>query len=84
MTISASEIEEKLRQYWSEEQRTVIEDNELHEIIAYNLKHNAEVEACDLLVEMDKLPLILEYVDEPNHSRVCLYLLRFIFLFFFR
>lgn len=82
MTIAAAEIEEKLRQYWSEEQRIPIEDAELREIVAYNLKHNAEVEACDLLIEMDKLPLVLEYVDEPDHSRVCLYLLRYSFIFF--
>ena len=47
----------------------------VREIIIHNMKHNAEVEACDLLIEIEQLPLLLEYVEEDSHSRVCIYLL---------
>ncbi|KAK0398473.1 hypothetical protein QR680_002605 [Steinernema hermaphroditum] len=44
-------------------------------IVGYNMKHNGEVEACDLLTEIDRLDLLLEYVEEVDHGRVCMYLL---------
>ncbi|VDM95777.1 unnamed protein product [Thelazia callipaeda] len=45
------------------------------EIVVHNMKHNAEVEACDLLIEIEGLHLLPEYVEEVDHGRVCLYLL---------
>lgn len=48
----------------------------VHDIVSHNMKHNAEVEACDLLIEIERLDLLLEYVHEDEHARVCLYLLR--------
>lgn len=47
-------------------------------VVRYNLKHNAEVEAVDLLLETEQLDLLLvpNAVDESSHGRVCLYLLR--------
>ncbi|KAK6111696.1 Proteasome/cyclosome repeat family protein [Brugia pahangi] len=45
------------------------------EIVLHNMKHNAEVEACDLLIEIERLDLLSEYVEEVDHGRVCLYLL---------
>eukprot|EP00118_Oscarella_pearsei_P002780 m.11543 g.11543 ORF g.11543 m.11543 type:complete len:911 (+) comp23495_c0_seq1:476-3208(+) len=44
------------------------------EIIPYNMAHNAEAEACDLLMEIDHLDLLEEHVDETSYPRVCLYL----------
>ncbi|XP_077986315.1 26S proteasome non-ATPase regulatory subunit 2-like [Glandiceps talaboti] len=44
------------------------------EIVPYNMKHNAEAEACDLLMEIERLDLLDEYVDESAYPRVCLYL----------
>lgn len=44
------------------------------EIVPYNMKHNAEAEACDLLMEIEKLDLLEKYVDESVFARVCLYL----------
>ena len=41
-----------------------------------DMTHNAEPEACDLLLEVDQLGDIVKYVDENNYSRVCLYLVR--------
>lgn len=34
-----------------------------------------KVEACDLLIEIERLDLLLDYVHEADHQRVCLYLL---------
>lgn len=44
------------------------------EIVPYNMKHNAEAEACDLLMEIERLDLLEEYIDESVYPRVCLYL----------
>lgn len=53
----------------------------VREILVYNLKHNAEVEACDLLIEIEQLSLLLEepFSTDLDYTRICLYLLRFKF-----
>lgn len=48
----------------------------VNNIIQYCLDHNAEAEACDLLMEMDSIGQIIEYVTESIHERACLYLTR--------
>lgn len=49
----------------------------VEQILPYDMTHNAESEACDLLLEVDRLDWITRYVTQDNHSRVCLYLLGF-------
>ncbi|KAJ9574000.1 hypothetical protein L9F63_008597, partial [Diploptera punctata] len=44
------------------------------QIVPYNMAHNAEAEACDLLMEIERLDLLEQYVDESAFPRVCLYL----------
>ncbi|KAI1301580.1 26S proteasome non-ATPase regulatory subunit 2 [Halotydeus destructor] len=45
------------------------------EIVPYHMKHNAEAEATDLLMEIDGLDLLGDYVDNDDTcQRVCLYL----------
>ncbi|KAK7098872.1 26S proteasome non-ATPase regulatory subunit 2-like [Littorina saxatilis] len=44
------------------------------EIIPYHMNHNAEAEACDLMMEVERLDFAKEYVDEQAYPRVCLYL----------
>lgn len=44
------------------------------QIVPYNMAHNAEAEACDLLMEIERLDLLDQYVDENIYNRVCLYL----------
>lgn len=44
-------------------------------IIPFNISHNSEPEACDLLLEVERLQDILQYIDETNYDRICLYLL---------
>ena len=53
------------------------------EIIPYNMQHNAETEACDLLMEIEQLELLEQYVDQNSFQRVCLYLTRFVALHLF-
>jgi len=48
----------------------------VRQIIPYNMAHNAEAEACDLLMEIEQLGLLEQFVDEGAYSRVCLYLTR--------
>ncbi|KAL1138199.1 hypothetical protein AAG570_009891 [Ranatra chinensis] len=43
-------------------------------IIKFDMKHNAEIQACDLLMEIDKLELLDDHMDSTNYPRVCLYL----------
>lgn len=47
------------------------------QIVPYNMAHNAEAEACDLLMEIERLDLLDEFVDENAYPRVCLYLTRY-------
>jgi 26S proteasome regulatory subunit N1 len=48
------------------------------DILPFQMKHNAEAEAVDLLMEVRQLPKLLEpdIVDDRNFERVCLYLVR--------
>jgi 26S proteasome regulatory subunit N1 len=68
-------------QEWQETEETNKEMRErllkmTKEIVPYHMDHNAEAEACDLLMEIEKLDLVQNYVDENAYSRVCLYLTR--------
>lgn len=44
------------------------------QIVPFNMKHNAEVDAIDLLCEVDRAQVIEEITEEPSFQRVCLYL----------
>ena len=48
------------------------------DILPFQMKHNAEAEAVDLLMEVNGLKKLIEMpvVDERNYERVCLYLIR--------
>lgn len=46
----------------------------VHQIVPFHMAHNAEPEAVDLLLEVEQLPSLLQYVDEANYGRSCLYL----------
>lgn len=51
------------------------------DIIHYCLEHNAESEACDLLMEVDEIEKIEQFVTEEAHERVCLYLIRYFLVY---
>lgn len=46
----------------------------VQQIVAFHMKHNAEPEAVDLLMEVEDLDLLVEHVDKANYKRTCLYL----------
>ncbi|CAG0919368.1 unnamed protein product [Notodromas monacha] len=45
-----------------------------NEVVPYHLQHNAEAEACDLAMEIERLDVIEKYIDNATYPRVCLYL----------
>jgi 26S proteasome regulatory subunit N1 len=47
-------------------------------IVPFHLTHNAEAEAIDLLIEVQRLKHLLELdtIDENNYQRICLYLMK--------
>ncbi len=44
------------------------------EIVPFYMKHNAEAEACDLLMEIERIDILLKFVEKETYQRVCLYL----------
>ncbi|KAI9297710.1 26S proteasome regulatory complex, non-ATPase subcomplex, Rpn1 subunit [Neoconidiobolus thromboides FSU 785] len=44
------------------------------QIVPFFLKHNAEADAVDLLIESEYIRDIIDLVDEENFKRVCLYM----------
>lgn len=44
------------------------------DIVPYHMTHNAEAEACDLVMEIERLDMLHQYVDEDAFPRVTLYL----------
>nr|XP_012234426.1 PREDICTED: 26S proteasome non-ATPase regulatory subunit 2-like [Linepithema humile] len=44
-------------------------------IISFDMKHNAEIQACDLCLEIDELNFLAEHLDSTNFTRVCHYLI---------
>jgi 26S proteasome regulatory subunit N1 len=46
----------------------------VQQIVSFHMKHNAEPEAVDLLMEVEDLDLLVEHVDSTNYKRACLYL----------
>ena len=44
------------------------------QIIPFFMKHNAEAEAIDLLMEVGRLEEIVQHVDKTNCDRICMYL----------
>eukprot|EP01084_Bolivina_argentea_P066927 122007_1 len=46
----------------------------VHEIVSYYMDNNAEADAIDLLLEIERKELIINYCKFHNHSRVCEYL----------
>ncbi|OUM63796.1 hypothetical protein PIROE2DRAFT_68186 [Piromyces sp. E2] len=44
------------------------------EIVPFFMSHNAEADACDLLLEIESLDDLVQYVDKNTYERVCLYI----------
>ena len=50
----------------------------VHVIVPFHLTHNAEAEAVDLLIEVQRLKFLLQLdsINEHNFRRICLYLVK--------
>lgn len=44
-------------------------------LVPYFVQHNAEAEAVDLLLEVERIEDVVEYLDQDTFSRVCLYII---------
>jgi len=69
-------LAEEIRQEYGERSEDNREDliTLAKDIIPHDMKHNAEIDACDLSMEIDRLDLLKTYVDKSTFQRVCLYL----------
>lgn len=47
----------------------------VRDIVKYDCKQHAEIQACDLLMEIDQLELLPLNIDKSIYERICLYLL---------
>lgn len=45
-------------------------------IVPFSLKHNAEADAVDLLLELEAIDKLPQFVDKDTFARVCLYMVR--------
>lgn len=46
----------------------------IKDIIEFDCKHHAEIQACDMLMEIDRLELLPQHIDNSTYQRICLYL----------
>jgi 26S proteasome regulatory subunit N1 len=46
------------------------------QMVPFLMQHNAEADACDLLIELETLDKLPQFVDKNTFNRVCLYLIR--------
>lgn len=56
------------------EQSTKVIIEQALELVPFFLKHNAEADACDLLIELELLEKLGGFVDKETYARVCLYI----------
>jgi len=73
MTVETTKEEEADASMEDAEKKTQLMDL-VKRIIPAQMKHHAEAEACDLLIEVERLDLLQEYVDKQAYNRVCRYL----------
>lgn len=48
------------------------------EIVPFFLKHNAEADAVDLLLELEAIDQLPQFIDKDTYARVCLYMVRYV------
>lgn len=48
------------------------------EVGPFFLAHNAEADAVDLLMQLDIMPKLVDFVDKNSYKRVCLYISRYV------
>ncbi|CAK9297284.1 unnamed protein product [Gordionus sp. m RMFG-2023] len=74
----------ELRNVWVDVMETENAENDemkiklkilVKDILSFSMKHNCETEACDLLMDIECLDMLKDYVDNENYQRVALYLI---------
>jgi len=65
---------EVVSQFQDEEAQREVLIELAKQIVPSQMKHHAEAEACDLLMEIEQLDVLEQYVDDSAYNRVCLYL----------
>uniref|UniRef100_A0A7S4T185 Uncharacterized protein n=1 Tax=Alexandrium monilatum TaxID=311494 RepID=A0A7S4T185_9DINO len=70
----SGEIAEEFRERTEKEQDVKELLDLVEEIVPFNMAHNAECDAVDLLCEVDRVQSIVTLCEEATFSRVCLYL----------
>lgn len=76
-------LEGELAEHWTQLADTKEKDILLplvQDIVRFDMKHSAEIQACDLLMEIDRLDLLTQHMEVSNYPRVCLYLVGFVFI----
>lgn len=69
------QLENEIVQQWNIDQKIHrILSPLVHEIVAFDCKHHAEIQACDLLMEIDQIHLIPKYITKNIYKRMCMYL----------
>lgn len=69
--IESQEQEEESREYKLADLRTLG-----MELVTFFLKHNAEADAVDLLLEIEDIKSIVDKVDDKTWPRVCQYMVK--------
>ncbi|XP_030745305.1 26S proteasome non-ATPase regulatory subunit 2-like [Sitophilus oryzae] len=72
------QLESEIVQQWSENDCEVSENMLMpliHDIIQFNCTHHAEIQACDLLMEIDNLQWLGNYIASNTYQRMCYYLI---------
>lgn len=68
--ISSEYAEKSLENYGKDDLMKLVSG-----IVPWNMTHNAEPEAVDLCVEVERLDILISAIDDNNCDRACLYLL---------
>lgn len=79
------QLENEVVEEWSQ---SPTRNNELlplvHNIVKFDAQHHAEIQACDMLMEIDRLELLAKHITADTYKRICLYLSRYLLLALFR
>ncbi|XP_018332038.1 26S proteasome non-ATPase regulatory subunit 2-like [Agrilus planipennis] len=47
----------------------------VQDIVSFDCNNHAEIQACDVLMEIDRLEILPKYIDNGTYQRICLYLM---------
>ncbi|OAY34004.1 hypothetical protein MANES_13G142400v8 [Manihot esculenta] len=71
----AGECAEEYAKRQSGEETSILDLMEVViDIVVFHIKHNAETEVVDLLMEVEYIDLLIDHMDNTNFKRTCLYL----------